>query len=138
MDTTLLSQNLRRWQWVGLLALGLVLIGCSNATASTQGTGCASTTMLNGAGSTFDAPLFNKQFAVYPTVPCGLTVNYYPLGSSVGIAQLLNQQVDFGATDAPLTDRQLAASPNGTILHVPVTLGVVAISYRLAEVAGPP
>jgi phosphate transport system substrate-binding protein len=50
---------------------------------------------------------------------------------------LLNQLVDFGATDAPLTDQQLASSPNGTILHVPVTLGAVAISYHLTGVSSP-
>jgi phosphate transport system substrate-binding protein len=93
--------------------------------------------MLSGAGSTFDAPLFNKLFAVYPTIPCGLTVNYYPVGSGAGAAQLLNQQADFGATDAPLTDRQLATSPNGAILHVPVMLGAVAISYHLTGLSSP-
>ena len=43
--------------------------------------------------------------------------------------------MDFGATDAPLTDHQLASSPNGPILHVPVTLGVVTISYHLDGVS---
>lgn len=123
-----------------LLVLCTVLVACGSEGPSTDavhGASCPTTTQLQGTGSTFDAPLFNKLFSVYPTVPCGLTVNYYPLGSGAGIAQLLNQLVDFGATDAPLTDRQLASSPTGPILHMPVTLGVVAISYHLAEVSVP-
>jgi len=92
---------------------------------------------LSGEGSTFDAPLFNKLFSVYAGTPCGLTVEYYAAGSGAGISQLLNQLVDFAATDAPLTDRQQASSPNGTILHVPVTLGAVAISYHLTGVSSP-
>jgi hypothetical protein len=60
MDTRWLSQHLRRWHWVVLLVLGLVLVGCSGTTASSKVAGCSSTTMLNGAGSTFDAPLFTK------------------------------------------------------------------------------
>ena len=89
---------------------------------------------LKGAGSTFDAPLFQKQFLAYQKVPCGLTVDYYAAGSGAGASQLLNQLVDFGATDAPLTDQQLASSPKGTILHIPVTLGAVAIAYHLSTV----
>ncbi len=127
-----------RYLWLLLLFPCILgLLGCAQNSVSTSRAGCSSTTTLSGAGSTFDAPFFNKLFTVYPTVPCGLTVNYYPLGSRAGAAQLLNQQADFGATDAPLTDRQLAESPNGAVLHVPVTLGVVAISYYVASVSSP-
>src|SRR5712692_1758796 len=116
----------------------LLLVACADtSSSSTNHAGCSTTGSLQGAGSTFDAPLFSKLFTVYPTVQCGLPVYYSPLGSGTGIAQLLNQLVDFGATDAPMTDRQLASSSNGAILHVPVTLGVVAISYHLTEVSGP-
>lgn len=123
-----------------LLVLCTVVAACGSdvqSNDSARRASCPSTSQLQGTGSTFDAPIFNKLFSVYPAVPCGVTVNYYPLGSGAGIAQLLNQLVDFGATDAPLTDRQLAASPNGAILHVPVTLGAVAISYHLAEASVP-
>jgi phosphate transport system substrate-binding protein len=81
--------------------------------------------------------LFNKLFSVYPATPCGLTVEYYPTGSGMGISMLLGQLADFGATDAPLTARQLASSSNGVILHIPVTLGVVAISYHLDGISAP-
>jgi len=140
-DATWHSNRRRQWHWGMLLTLCLIfaltLAACANTPSSTKGTGCAAASTLTGAGSTFDAPLFNKLFSVYPTIPCGLPVNYSPVGSGAGIAQLLNQLVDFGATDAPLTDRQLATSSNGAILHVPVTLGAVAISYHLTGIAAP-
>jgi phosphate transport system substrate-binding protein len=134
------SRRHRSFSALFLLVLCTLVAACGSdvqSTDSAHGASCPSTSQLQGTGSTFDAPLFHKLFSVYPTVPCGITVNYYPLGSAAGIAQLLNQLVDFGATDAPLTNRQLASSPNGAILHVPVTLGVVAVSYHLAEVSVP-
>src|SRR5215469_6231384 len=94
------SQRHRGCGMLVLLALCAGLAACGSG-AQSNGASCPSTSQLQGTGSTFDAPLFNKLFTVYPTVPCGLTVNYYPLGSGAGIAQLLNQLVDFGATDAP-------------------------------------
>ena len=57
--------------------------------------------------------------------------NYQSVGSGAGINDLLQQIVDFGATDAPISDAQLAKSPNGPILHIPVTLGATAIVYNL-------
>jgi phosphate transport system substrate-binding protein len=114
----------------------LMLVGCAGSGTATDRTGCPTASSLQGAGSTFDAPLFNKLFSVYAGTPCGLSVEYYAAGSGAGMSQLLNQLVDFGATDAPLTDRQLGSLP-GTILHVPVTLGAVAISYHLTGVSSP-
>ena len=58
-------------------------------------------------------------------------VNYQSVGSGAGINDLLQQIVAFGATDAPMSDAQLAKSPNGPILHIPVTLGATAIVYNL-------
>jgi phosphate transport system substrate-binding protein len=139
MKTVLSVHGRTRWYDPHLLFLVfvLMLVGCSGVGTTAGRTGCPAVTTLQGAGSTFDAPLFNKLFSVYAGTPCGLSVNYYAAGSGAGISQLLNQLVDFGATDAPLTDRQLASSPHGTILHVPVTLGAVAISYHLSGVSAP-
>jgi len=116
-----------------------ILVGCSssNAASLANHTKCSAASSLRGAGSTFDATLFEKQFSVYAATSCGLPIEYYPVGSGAGASQLLNQLVDFGASDAPLTDRQLASSPNGVILHVPVTLGAVAVSYHLTGVSSP-
>jgi phosphate transport system substrate-binding protein len=127
---------------VGLLALMLILAACGGSTTTTTGSGtpggstCPSTKQLNGAGSTFVNPLFSKMFTAYPTARCGANVNYQSVGSGAGINNLLQGIVDFGATDAPMSDTQIAQSTKGPILHIPVTLGAVAISYNLSAVSG--
>jgi len=116
----------------------LLLAACGTGGAASAGSGgpsCPATTSLSGAGSTFDAPLFSKQFAAYAQATCNVQVNYQPVGSGSGISQLLAQTVDFGATDAPMTDTQLAQSKSGPIIHIPITLGAVAISYNLSQLS---
>lgn len=132
---------------IGIAVLVSLLIsacGGSNTGSSTPGAGntatasCPSISGLTGAGSTFDNPLFSQMFAPnnYPKTKCGLNVNYQSVGSGAGINQLLAHTVDFGATDAPLTDAQEAKSTAGTIIHIPVTLGAVAMSYNLTGISG--
>lgn len=122
----------------GLLAVVMLLSACGETPTGT-GAGtptavpCPNTNSLAGAGSTFVNPLFSKMFSEYATVGCQVEVNYQPVGSGAGITQLLNQTVDFGATDTPMTDAQLAQSKNGNVLHIPVTIGAVAISFNLSE-----
>src|SRR5437667_4582409 len=125
-----------------VLGLVLILAACGGSSGGSPGAGtssgssCPSTKSLTGAGSTFDNPLFSKMFSVYPSVKCGANVNYQSVGSGAGINDLLNHIVDFGATDTPMTDVQLAKSTNGPILHVPVTLGAVAMTYNLSGISG--
>jgi phosphate transport system substrate-binding protein len=127
--------------WTGaLLGLLLMLAACGSQPATSGGGGgtptpsCPATKTLTGAGSTFDNPLFSKMFSEYVNVKCGVEVNYQSVGSGAGINDLLKQIVAFGATDSPLTDAQLAQSPNGPILHIPVTLGAEAMSYNLPSI----
>src|SRR3989440_1532401 len=117
-----------------VMAMTVIISACggpSNPGPGTTGNGCPATKSLTGAGSTFDNPLFSKMFSVYPSVKCGINVNYQSVGSGAGINDLLQQIVAFGATDSPLTDAQLAKSPKGPILHIPVTWGAPAIVYNL-------
>src|SRR6266576_4374843 len=102
---------------LGLLGLTLILAACggsSSTTSSGSGTpsaqACPSTSQLNGGGSTFINPLFSKMFAEYPNAKCGVNVNYQSIGSGAGINDLLQGVVNFGSTDAPMTDAQLAKS----------------------------
>ena len=132
------SQGLRsRFTRLGtftLLGLTLLLAACggSSGNGSTgAGTGCPSTKSLNGGGSTFINPLFSKMFTEYPNAKCGANVNYQSIGSGAGINNLLQGIVNFGATDSPMTDDQLAKSTHGPIVHIPVTLGTEAIVYNL-------
>jgi phosphate transport system substrate-binding protein len=87
---------------------------------------------LLGAGSTFDYPLFSKQFAEYNKIT-GLKVNYQSIGSGGGILQLTNKTVDFGASDAVLNEEQ-TAKIGAPVLHIPMCAGAVVISYNLPDV----
>ncbi|HYL45095.1 MAG TPA: phosphate ABC transporter substrate-binding protein PstS [Ktedonobacteraceae bacterium] len=123
----------------GLLGLILILAACggsSNGSGTQTGQTCPSTKSLTGAGSTFINPLFSKMFTEYPNAKCGANVNYQSVGSGAGINDLLQNIVQFGATDAPVTDAQLAKSTHGSIIHIPATIGAVAISYNLTGVSG--
>ena len=92
---------------------------------------------LTGAGATFPYPLYSKWFSDYAT-STGVRINYQSIGSGGGIRQLSEQTVDFGASDAPMTDAELAKAKGGPILHVPTVLGAVAVTYNLPEVAAKP
>src|SRR5438067_8572490 len=113
-----------------LLGLMLILAACGGSSTGSGTPGaqsCPSTKSLNGAGSTFINPLFSKMFSQYPNAKCGANVNYQSIGSGAGINDLIKGIVDFGATDAPMSDTQLSQSTKGPIIHVPVTIGAVAI-----------
>jgi phosphate transport system substrate-binding protein len=86
--------------------------------------------LINGAGSSFDYPAFTKWFEAYGKVDSNVRFNYQSIGSGAGQKQLLGQNVDFGASDAPMTDESMATA-KGKILHVPVVAGGVAIIYNL-------
>jgi len=87
-------------------------------------------TLINGAGSSFDYPAFTKWFEAFGKVDPAVRFNYQSIGSGAGQKQLLNQTVDFGASDAPMTDESMSNAP-GKILHIPVVAGGVAIIYNL-------
>ena len=135
LHAILFSRSLGAKLALGVTVLASVLLAaCGTTSTAANGASCPSTTSLTGAGSTFDAPLFSKQFEQYANAKCNVQVNYQAVGSGTGISQVLAQTVDFGATDAPMTTAQLASSKNGLILHFPVTIGAVAISYNLSQV----
>ncbi|MBV8083556.1 MAG: phosphate ABC transporter substrate-binding protein PstS [Chloroflexi bacterium] len=90
---------------------------------------------LTGAGSTFDQPLFTKVFDDFNKAT-GAQVDYSGVGSGAGIQQLTNKTVDFGASDAIMTADQDAAAKaaGGPALHIPITIGAVAVGYNLKGV----
>ena len=93
-------------------------------------------TLINGAGATFPYPLYSQWFDVYTKVNPNVRFNYQSIGSGGGIKQLTSKTVDFGASDAPMTDAQLAAAP-GKILHFPTVLGAVVMTYNIEGVTVP-
>lgn len=91
---------------------------------------------LTGAGSSFAYPIYSKWAAMYAQ-KTGIQVNYQSVGSGAGIKQLSEEIVDFGASDGPMTDAQIAAAKGGAVLHFPTVLGGVSITYNLPEVTRP-
>ncbi|HEX8848649.1 MAG TPA: phosphate ABC transporter substrate-binding protein PstS [Gemmatimonadaceae bacterium] len=91
---------------------------------------------LTGAGATFPYPLYSKWFDAYAS-KTGVKINYQSIGSGGGIRQLSEQTVDFGASDAPMKDDELAKAKGGAILHYPMTMGAVVITYNLPQVKRP-
>ena len=120
-----------------VLLLSLLAASCSKNAAPSSGSSAAepansqsSEILINGAGSTFDYPAFTKWFKAYTAVDSNVRFNYQSIGSGGGQQNLLQQTVDFGASDAPMTDAVMAKAP-GKILHVPIVCGGVAIAYNL-------
>lgn len=113
--------------------LGLLVAACAPAGAPRPGAQTGAPT-LTGAGASFPYPIYAKWFDVYAQ-KTGVRINYQSIGSGGGIRQILEGTVDFGASDAPMTDDQLARAP-GKILHIPTVLGAVVVVYNLPELGG--
>jgi phosphate transport system substrate-binding protein len=117
------------------IAMGVAACGSTNDNSSTGGSGSSSAT-LNGAGSTFQAPLVSEWANRFKS-SAGITVNYQPVGSGAGIAQLTAGTVDFAGSDAVMKPEEVAAGRGkGTPVHVPIALGAVTVSYNLSGVRG--
>ncbi|MBN1620211.1 phosphate ABC transporter substrate-binding protein PstS [candidate division WOR-3 bacterium] len=84
-----------------------------------------------GAGATFPFPLYSKMFDEYSRIR-GPKVNYNAIGSGGGISQLIEKTVDFGGTDAPMKEEELSKA-GAEIIHVPICLGAVVLSYNLPD-----
>jgi phosphate transport system substrate-binding protein len=91
---------------------------------------------LTGAGATFPAPIYTKWFDVYAR-QTGVRINYQSIGSGGGIRQFTEGTVDFGATDAPMTDQQVEAV-KGNVQHLPTVLGAVVATYNLPSLGQAP
>src|SRR3954471_22345293 len=87
---------------------------------------------LTGAGATFPNPIYTKWFDAYQK-ETGVRINYQSIGSGGGIRQYTAGTIDFGASDAPMTDEQVKAV-NGNVLHIPTVLGAVVATYNLPSV----
>jgi phosphate transport system substrate-binding protein len=129
----------KRWH---VLGLGVILASCGgerktsdSATSASSASG-GSNIDLTGAGATFPYPIYNKWFSDY-AAQTGVHINYQAIGSGGGIKQLSDQTVDFGASDAPMTDEEMSKAKGGAILHIPTVIGAVTIAYNLPDVTQP-
>ncbi len=104
-----------------VLAITLLLGGVTASVGATE---------IMGAGATFPLPLYQRMFDSYNR-EFGIRVNYQGIGSGGGIRQIRNRTVDFGGTDAILSDEVMAELKNNPLLHVPICLGAVVVTYNL-------
>ena len=108
------------------LILSLLGGGCLFAAQ----TGAYAQLLINGAGATFPYPIYSKWFDEYAKVDPSVRFNYQSIGSGGGQKQITAQTVDFGASDGPMSDENLAKTP-GKILHLPTVAGADVIAYNL-------
>ena len=97
------------------------------------GAALADKVLINGAGATFPFPIYSKWFSEYNKLHPDVQINYQSIGSGGGIKQISERTVDFGATDAPMTDAELQKAPG--LLHVPTVMGAVVVVYNLPGTA---
>ncbi|HSL91084.1 MAG TPA: phosphate ABC transporter substrate-binding protein PstS [Candidatus Limnocylindrales bacterium] len=116
-----MRKGVGQWLGIGLAALGIALTYPASA---------ADTLTVTGAGATFPYPLYSKWFYEYSNSHPGAKFNYQSIGSGGGVKQITAGTIDFGATDAPMTDDELAKLP-GPIFHIPTAIGAVAVVYNL-------
>jgi len=103
-----------------------MLLGLAMSTASAQ--------KLTGAGATFPYPIYAKWFSEYSAAHPGVQINYQSIGSGGGIRQISTGTVDFGASDGPMTDEQLAAS-TVKLVHIPTVLGADVPAFNVPGVS---
>src|ERR1700735_1617922 len=115
---------MRKCLLVVSLVLGLTVIAAAQSNPL----------LLNAAGATFPYPIYSKWFDTYHTAHPNIQINYQSIGSGGGIRQLVAGTVDFGASDGPMSDDQLAQA-KFKILHFPTVLGAVIPTYNVAGVS---
>jgi phosphate transport system substrate-binding protein len=117
-----------------LMALTLGLAACGdNQTASTGGTASGPSVSLSGAGATFPAPLYQRWFSEYNKLNPNIQVSYQSVGSGAGVEQLTQGTVDFGASDVPMKDDEVAQVARG-VVSLPMTAGSIVFAYNLPGV----
>ena len=108
-----------------LLAIVVSVLGCSGGL-----------TDLRGAGASFPRPIYEKWISEYGKQNPKIRVDYQATGSGAGQRAILSKTVDFGATDDPMSDEDLAKS-KVKILHIPTVLGAVVLTYNVEGVTKP-
>src|SRR3990170_3509625 len=119
-----------------LILAGVLLAGCVSKqsaevqpTTTVQPTNALETVTLNGAGATFPYPLISKWSSEYNKIKPDVQINYQSVGSGAGIKQITEKTVDFGASDAPLTEQEYEGVSG--ILQIPESIGAVVVAYNL-------
>lgn len=115
-------------------SITLVLLLCLVCQACFSGRrGKGDVIKIQGAGSTFINPLMQKWVSEYGNLNSNIRIDYQSIGSGGGIKQVKEKTIQFGATDVAMKDEDLA-SATSPILHIPVILGAVVLTYNLEGV----
>jgi len=125
-----------------IVAIMVVAVGCVTLTQTSQPTtttvisthpntttAATKKISLSGAGATFPYPLISTMVVEYNKIRPDVQISYQSIGSGGGIRQHAEKTVDFGASDAPLNEKQREVAPN--TLHIPITIGSVVLAYNL-------
>ena len=115
---------MRRWSLTFAVVLSIAGVALQAARGAV---------LVNGAGATFPYPIYAKWADAYHKRNPDVQINYQSIGSGGGIRQVTDGTVDFGASDGPMTDEQLAAT-KVPILHLPTVLGAVVPTFNLAGI----
>jgi phosphate transport system permease protein/phosphate transport system substrate-binding protein len=99
-----------------------------------QGGGQGQNIIINGAGATFPFPLIDTWRVEYQSVNPSTSINYQSIGSGGGVKQFTEKTVDFGASDAPLSEEEIQALSSSTPVHIPETIGSVVAAYNIAGI----
>lgn len=119
------------------LAAATILAACGGEASQADNVSDArsSGVDLNGAGATFPYPIYYKWFTDYQA-QTGVRINYQSIGSGGGIRQLSEGTVDFGASDSPMSDEEIAKA-KGLVMHFPTVLGADVLIYNVPEITQP-
>src|SRR5262245_30409654 len=109
---------------------------CALSATSCGGSAASPAAQLHGAGASFPYPLYDRWFKDYVAAHPNVRVDYQSVGSGAGVTQFTNKTVDFGASDAAMTDDEIAKVDRGVQL-IPMTAGSVVLGYNLPDVSAP-
>lgn len=132
--------KIKNFLFLGLFAAAVIGAGCSGQEMGAGNGGSTEpggTVRLQGSGSTFVKPMMDKWTSEFGRINSNVRIDYQGTGSGAGIKAIQNQTADFGGTDAAMSDDEMSQTKAGEIVHIPVVLGAVVLTYNLAGVEQP-
>ena len=124
--------SMTRFNWCNRLIVSLLIISTFSVSSLVGTAAQADQVLINGAGATFPYPIYSKWFAEFHNVDPSVDINYQSIGSGGGIRPLLDKTIDFGASDAPMSDEQLAKA-NPPVLHIPTVSWAPSQSLTISK-----
>ncbi|HSY83008.1 MAG TPA: substrate-binding domain-containing protein, partial [Gemmatimonadaceae bacterium] len=121
---------------VGVCVMAIGACGGTTARSADDAAANSAPADLHGAGSTFAYPLYSAWAQAYGK-QSGVSITYASIGSGDGIRRFSDETIDFGGTDGPMSDSELANAKGGAVLHIPTAMGADVVTYNLPGVTAP-